>query len=470
MEIATESVRADRTTARPILNLLQERIGPQKFNAWFRHGTRVTLEDGRAKVAVPNLFIAKWIETHYQADIAQAVEEHTGAVTEVVVSVDSMLAGELRRNELDTQAEMVQKASEGRSREFAPAAALRYRLEDFVVGSSNKLAYSAGVAMASGPCAFGHLFIHGPCGVGKTHLLQGICSTAGRMMKDGAPIRVRYVTGEQFTNEFIASIRKKTGGEFRAKYRNLDVLAIDDVHFLSAKKATQEEFLHTFNAIQSSGKRIILASDAHPRMVGEINEQLISRFVSGMVVKIEAPDPALRLEILRRRAAVMKLRVDAEVLQYISAHIRGSIRELEGALVKVAAVAALNECPPTVALVNEALADHLARTDSALTLGDIEAAVGAFFGLTTADLHSSRRTRTVSVARMITMFLARRHTAMSFPEIGRFMGKNHSSVVLACQRMEAFLQSGDEVKWQTPMGTKSLPAPKLLAMLTDQFA
>jgi len=471
MDSATGAVCADGTFMRPVLSALQERIGPQKFNAWFRHGARVSIESGHVRVAVPNLFVAKWIENHYQSDIGAAVQQCTGTPMDVIVSVDPSLTGAVRKTQLNSQAEIVHKAAEGRLRGVRwSSPPLRYRLEDFVVGKSNRLAHSAVTALADGgPCAFSHVFVHGACGVGKTHLLQGLCDMVLRAPRGGPPVHWRFVTGEQFTNEFVSAIRRNQGARFRARYRQLDLLAVDDVHFLSAKKGTQDELLHTFNAIQSAGKRVVLASDAHPRLVSQFNEQLVSRFMSGMVVKIEPPDEGLRLAILARRAAAMRLQAGTEVLRYIAMHIRGSVRELEGALFKLAAVAALHEGRVTIELANEALADHLARTESAITLGDIEAAVAAFFGLSPADMHSSRRTRTISVARRVAMFFARRHTRMSFPEIGRFMGKNHSSVVLAVQRMEQLLAQGQDLTWLTPAGTRTMPAAKVVEVLSEQF-
>jgi len=473
MKTSTESVRADDEAVQGILTELQDRIGPQKYNAWFRHGVRLTLEDGHVNVTVPNSFVGNWIEAHYQRVICEAAESHTCRTRPVVVTIDTTLSGELRQRHLDKQAEMVEKATTGRGRPRHPLGPppLRYRLEDFVVGESNKLAYSASLAVV-GPSVppFNPLFVHGPCGVGKTHLLQGICNVASGRTVSGRPLAWRYLTAEQFTNDFISSLRQKKLGEFRARYRQLELLAIDDVHFLAAKKATQDEFLHTFNAIETAGRQVVMASDAHPRLVGDLNEALVSRFVAGMVVKIDAPDRATRLAILRRRAQKLKLRLPEEVLEYIAMHIRGSVRELEGTLIKLAALSALGGGEITPSLAADALAEHLARTDSAITLGDIEAVVAAYFGITPADIHSSRRTRTVSTARMVAMFLARRHTRMSYPEIGRFMGKNHSSVVLAVQRMEQFLKGGRKLTWMTPAGSKSMPAAKLLELLTEQFA
>jgi chromosomal replication initiator protein len=473
METIVESVCADDGTTRQILRTLQERIGPQKFNAWFRHGTSLSITDGQVKVAVPNTFVAHWIETHYQQEIAAAVRQETGWECPIVVAIEPSLTGELRKRQLDSQAQIVSRAKEGLSRPQTPLspAALRYSLKDFVVGTSNRLAYSAALAACGGQKApFNPLFIHGACGVGKTHLLQGVCNAVSAMRRSGRPFLWRYVTGEQFTNDFIQALRHKKFEEFRARYRKLDLLAIDDVHFLAAKKATQDEFLHTFNAIDSAGKQIVMASDAPPRMVGELSEQLVSRFAAGMVVKIDPPDQATRMEILRRKARAMKLDIGEEALEYIAMHLRGSVRELEGALVKLSALATMEGGGVSVAMTREALAEHLARTDSALTVGDIEAVAAAFFGITPADIHSSRRTRTVSVARMTAMFLARRHTQMSYPEIGQHMGKNHSSAVLAVQRMEHLLAKGGKLTWMTPLGRRSMPSDELVKMLAEQLA
>ncbi len=473
MATTAESVRADSAVVQNILAELQGRIGPRKYNAWFKHGVRLALEDGHITIAVPNTFVGGWIETHYQSMISDTARALTGRPRAVVVTVDPALSGSLPKTQRDRQAEIVHKATHGtaRTKQATSIGPLRYRLVDFVVGDSNKLAYSAATAMVNAAEAppFNPLFVHGPCGVGKTHLLQGICNAASGTAVRGRPLTWRYVTAEQFTNEFLTMLRERKVAEFRRRYRDLDLLAIDDVHFLAAKKATQDEFLHTFNAIEAAGRRVVMASDAHPRLVGELNEPLVSRFMAGMVVKIDAPDKTTRLEILRRLAARMKLDVGDDVLEYVALHIRGSVRELEGTMIKLSALAALEADKITRDLAAAALAEHLARTDSAITVGDIEAVAAAYFGVTPADIHSSRRTRTVSVARMVAMYLARRHTEMSYPELGRFMGKNHSSVVLAVKRMEKALAETAELTWTTPGGKKSLPAAKVVELLDEQI-
>jgi chromosomal replication initiator protein len=469
MSLVTDAVRAERVEPQTILDALHERIGPQKYNAWFRHGTQLSVSDELVKVLVPNPFVANWIETHYQSEIAQAVSDKTGKRLPVLITVDASMSGELRRGQLDSQAAIVATAARGTGRSRpAQTASLRYRLEEFIVGESNRLAYSAATAVAAGNSAqFNPLFIHGPCGVGKTHLLQGICNAAGARGK--TPVAWRYVTAEQFTNEFVSALRAKKLDEFRARFRKLDLLAIDDVHFLAAKKATQDEFLHTYNAIESAGKLVVMASDAHPRLVGELNEQLVSRFVAGMVVRISPPDHQTRVEVLRRRLEQLRLQAPPEVLEFVAQQVRGSVRELEGAATKLVALAALEGGHVTLELATQAMADHMARTESVVTLGDIVAAAAAFFGITPADIHSSRRTQTVSAARMVAMFLARRHTRMSFPEIGKCMGKNHSSVVLAVQRMEALLAGEGKLSWLASTGPKSSPAGRIVQLLSEQI-
>ena len=467
----TGNLRAhgDRTEA--ILAAVHKRIGTQKFNAWFKNCTCLTLENGCIKVGAASPFVAGWIESHFAGDLAFAAQEVTGRKLQLMVGVDPVLSGRLRKRQLDVQARLVARHTAGTTRrQPAPTASLRYKLEDFVVGPSNRLAHSAAMAVAgSGKASFNPLFIHGSCGVGKTHLVQGICNAVASLGRGKQNCAWKYTTAEQFTNDFVTALRKKRLEDFRRTYRRLDLLAIDDVHFLAAKKATQEEFLHTFNTIESAGKQVVMASDAHPRMVGQLTERLVSRFLSGMVVKIDPPGLDTRIKILGRFIAGTKLEVGKEVLEYIAQQIRGSVRELEGALIKLGALAGLSDQPISVQLARDAMADHLALTDSALTLGDIETAVAAFFGITPADLHSTRRTHTVSLARAIAMFLGRRHTRMSFPEIGRFMGKNHSSVVLAVQRMEKLLNQNADCRWMTPVGHKSMPTKALLNVLSEQM-
>ncbi|MFW6145784.1 MAG: chromosomal replication initiator protein DnaA [Planctomycetota bacterium] len=470
MAIAGTGARPD-SGHQAILDTLADRLGPQRFNAWFRSTTRLDIGEEYVKLNVPNPFVASWIENHFLDEVEASVSQGLGEARPLMICVDASLSKQLRKRQLDQQASRVRRTTTGQTRggDLPANPPLRNRLETFVVGTSNQLAYSAALLVAGGQGGdYNPLFIHGASGVGKTHLLQGICNAAGQ--RKGKPVRWRYVSGEQFTNEFVAAIKTKRLETFRASYRRLDLLAIDDIHFLAAKRATQEEFLHTFNTIDAAGKQVVMASDTHPRLLGQLSEHLATRFVSGMVVKVDPPDRATRLKILARKAAGVGQAIPLEALEYIALHIRGNVRELEGALVKLTALASLAKAPITLEMATEALAEHLAQTDGALTLGDIEAVVGAYFGVTPADIHSSRRTHTVSLARMIAMTLARRHTQMSYPEIARFMGKNHSSVVLAVQRMNKLIDQDSTCKWMTPSGPRTAPARHLLAIFQEQLS
>ncbi len=450
---------------------LRRKIGPKRYNAWFKHTADLQLDGSALRISVPNSFVANWIESHYRQEVQEALDAvcPAGGVS-IRVTLDPSLNSKLRQRQLDDQADIVHRTATGRTRKKMTSTPIRHSLGDFVVGQSNKLAYSAAEAVAMGNgVVFNPLFVHGPCGVGKTHLLHGVCDALHRAGERGKILRWRYVTAEGFTNEFIGALRQKKLEDFRARYRGLDLLAIDDVHFLAAKRATQDEFLHTFNAISNQGNQVILASDTHPRLVADLNEQLVSRFLAGMVVKIESPDKPLRMRIIERLADRLSLNVSQDVMEYIASHVHGSVRELEGTLVKLGALAALENGYITLDLARDTLADHLARTDSALSLGEIESVVSTFFGVTPADIHSSRRTRTVSAARAVTMLLARRHTQMSFPEIGRAIGKNHSSVVLGVQRMEKLLAEDGQIQWQGPQGKRSMPLQEVLDQVSRQI-
>ncbi len=448
---------------------IARKVGQQRYKIWFKNATRLILEDNYMKVGVPNLFIGGWIENHFTEHISEAIQEITGQKRKVIFTIDPELFGNQRRRQLDSQAEFVAKAPSTRRRrqEFDPGRRtnLRYRLENFVVGPSNQLAFSAAKTVVAEPRThFNPLFIHGGCGLGKTHLLQSICQAVCDLRPE---TNYLYVSGEEFTNQFVLALKMGKLDTFRQRFRHTDMLVIDDIHFLASKKATQEEFLHTFNAIDANSKQVVMASDAPPKMIGQLSENLVNRFMSGMVVKIDSPDVATRCAILRKRSAEIQKEIPEPVIEYIAENIRANIRELEGALLKVVAYASLSQNPITPIMAREALEDHIARTDPIVHLSDIEAAVTTFFGITPADVHSSKKTRTISLARSIAMYLARKHTTMSFPEIGRFMGnKNHATVILACRKVKTFMDNPEKpVIWETQIGRQEMEIHSLLEKL-----
>ncbi|MCH9003100.1 MAG: ATP-binding protein [Planctomycetes bacterium] len=291
---------------------IAEKVGPQRFNVWFRNATRFTITESYLRVSAPNPFVGEWIERHFADVIREAAAEVTGQPLTLSFDIDPALAKGLGKKQPDRQVDYVANNPERLAREkrrngdLPRSPKLKGKLEDFVVGPSNRLAHAAAVSVIERPATdYNPLFIHGGCGLGKTHLLQAICNALAERTPD---FRWRYVYGEEFTNDFVFATKAREMSTFRERYRNLDLLVIDDVHYFANKKATQEAFLATFNSIEAAGKQIVLASDAHPKMIGHFSDSLVSRFVAGMVVRIDSPDVSVRAEVLRRRAA--KLRVE----------------------------------------------------------------------------------------------------------------------------------------------------------------
>lgn len=452
-----------------ISDAIAQKVGQQRYKIWFKNATRMVIADGYVKIGVPNLFIGGWIENHFSRHINEAIEEITKTPMKVIFTIDPELFGSQRRRQLDSQAELVSRSAEPTPRQRpadnTPPQHLRFQLDKFVVGPSNQLAFNAARAVVAEPRThFNPLFIHGGCGLGKTHLLQGICNAISQNRPGAA---FAYVSGEEFTNQFVLALKMGKLDAFRNRFRQTDLLVIDDIHFLASKKATQEEFLHTFNTIDTAGRQVVMASDAHPKMIGQLSEQLVNRFISGMVVKVDPPDMETRCLILRQRAEEMEKDIPEPVIEYIAEHLCSNVRELEGALVKVVAYASLSRMPLSLAMAKEALEDHISRTDPIVHLSDIEAAVTTFFGMTPADIHSSKKTRSISLARSVAMFLARKHTSMSFPEIGRFMGnKNHATVILACRKIEELTKKAEgTVSWETAAGRREISIDTLLQKL-----
>jgi len=472
--ITDEGSRRTASQTSAINEAIAEKVGPQKYRIWFKNSTRLTLTNGYLKVGVPNLFIASWIENHFSNEISQAVQAVTGSGQKITFAIDPELSGHQRRTQLDSQAQVVEKAQNrihGWRTKIQPTARkkLKLSLDTFVVGSSNELAYNTAKAVVEEKQSpFNPLFIHGGYGVGKTHLLQGICNA---VCKSRPETNWLYLSAEDFANQFVLALKTRKLEAFRRRMRQTDLLAIDDVHFLASKPSTQEEFLHTFNAIDLAGKQVVLVCDAHPKMIGQLSEKLVNRFVSGMVVKIEAPDFQTRCQICKQYATTLRKHIPESVIRYVAENLRTNVRELEGALLKLIAYSALQNEKINLFMAKKVLAEHLARTDPIVHISDIESAVATFFGITPANIHSSKKDRTVALARHFSMYLARKHTKMSSSEIGRCMGnKNHATVLLACRKIEDQIKLNAELHWYGPAGNKISKARTVLARLEESIS
>jgi chromosomal replication initiator protein len=461
--ITDEKTRQLESQIEAIKEAIAERVGHQRFRIWFKNTTKFSLADGCLRIGVPNPFVAGWIENHFSSEIGQAVKAATGRIARISFAIDTELSGQHRRTQLDSRPKPAEGAVAAGDKGTGQGR-LKLSLETFVVGRSNELAYNAAMAVVNERHSpFNPLFIHGGYGVGKTHLLQGICNAVGRQRPQA---NWMYLSAEDFANRFLLALKTKKLDAFRRQMRQTDMLAIDDIHFFANKPSTQEEFLHTFNTIDLAGKQIVMVSDAAPKMIGQLSEKLVNRFISGMVVKIDMPDYSTRCRICRQYAGSMRKQISDSVVKYVAENLRTNVRELQGAILKLIAFSSLQNERINLAAAKKILAEHIARTDPIVHISDIESVVADFFDITPAALHSSKKSRTVSLARHFSMYLARKHTKMSSPEIGRFMGnKNHATVLLACKRIEDKVRNDSELNWDGPAGNRICKARKILAEL-----
>lgn len=383
--------------------------------------------------AVPNRFAKDWVEQRLLAMIRGALRAAVGRNIEVRVTVAELPPPPA--------------APQAPSPPLAPARAMeglhlspKYTFETFVVGAGNRFAHAAAMAVAEAPArAYNPLFIYGGVGLGKTHLLQAI----GHRVLFGAGVaRVAYVSSEKFTNELINSIRDDKTLNFRQRYRNVDVLLIDDIQFLAGKERTQEEFFHTFNTLHEASHQIIITSDRPPKEIPTLEDRLRSRFEWGLIADIQPPDLETRIAILRKKAESEGISVPDEVAEFIAQRITTNIRELEGALVRVVAYASLTRSPISAELASDVLRDLLPPTRArVVTIQAIQSALAEFFGIRVEEMRAKRRTKGVAFPRQVAMYVAREITDASLPRIGEeFGGRDHTTVMHACHRVRESLR------------------------------
>ncbi len=316
----------------------------------------------------------------------------------------------------------------------------KYSFDNFVIGQSNRFAHAAAVAVAEAPAkAYNPLFIYGDSGLGKTHLLHAIGDYALSLYSG---IRVRYVSSEEFTNDFINSIANNRGSAFQARYRDVDILMIDDIQFLQGKAETQEAFFHTFNTLHDHDKQVVITSDVPPRHLTGFEDRMRSRFEWGLITDVQAPDLETRIAILRKKAQSERLLVPDDVLEYIATKVSSNIRELEGALIRVSAFASLNRSTLDISLAQTVLRDIVDTDDANVILPtDIIAATAQYFRLSVDDLYGSSRSQSVATARQIAMYLCRERTNLSLPKIGQLFGnRDHTTVMYACKKIAELMK------------------------------
>ncbi|MDA9786535.1 chromosomal replication initiator protein DnaA [Pontimonas sp.] len=316
----------------------------------------------------------------------------------------------------------------------------KYSFDNFVIGSSNRFSHAAAVAVAEAPAkAYNPLFVYGGSGLGKTHLLHAIGHYAQSLYKG---IRVRYVSSEEFTNDFINAIANNRAPEFQARYREVDILLIDDIQFLQGKDSTQEAFFHTFNTLHDHNKQVVVTSDLPPKQLTGFEDRMRSRFEWGLITDVQAPDLETRIAILRKKAASERMDISDDVMEYMASKVSSNIRELEGALIRVTAFANLNKAPVDMSLVQTVLKDLVLTEDTnVISPADIISITATFYQLSVEDLHGSSRSQTIAQARQVAMYLCREMTSLSLPKIGQLFGnRDHTTVMYANKKISELMK------------------------------
>ena len=413
---------------------LRQVLDEHSYKNWFSQTRFESFDQGQLTVNVPSQFFADWLRDHYLDAIVESVRKVIPEFREVRFMPSSDFSSPAAEQPAAPLANLKHKTipTAGTATGFVP----RYTFDRFVVGSGNRFAHAAAKAVAESPArAYNPLFICGGTGLGKTHLMQAL---GHEILNRDGDANIAFISSEHFTNQLIESIAKKSTQRFRAKYRKVDVLLIDDIHFIAGKEATQEEFFHTFNALFERHKQIVLSSDRTPKDIPGLEERLVSRFGWGLVTDIQPPDLETRVAILKSKAAEERVSVPDEVLQYVAAHVTTNIRELEGALITVLAFSRLTERKINLEVVEEVLRDLIGSDKiRPVTIEAVQRAVAERFDVRVADLCGRSRQRMIVFPRQVAMYLCKTLIpSLSLNEVGcAFGGKDHTTVLHACQKI-----------------------------------
>jgi len=452
---------------------LQPRLGQETYDLWLRPLTVAAVEGQTIRLRAPSLFMKEWFENHYMEAVLDEIEARTDSRYVLDLEVDpnanELQSGHTADRSAATADRGAQTNADSRTpstpstfatpapptahievRKVAPppvGLSERYRFDSFISGASNELAASAARAAADQPgTRFNPLLIYGGVGLGKTHLLHAV----GHSLYESDPTRrITYLSAERFMNEFISAVRYNQFDQFRRKYReDCDVLLIDDIQFIAGRDRTMDEFFHVFNALYEAGKQIMVTSDRTPSDMQSMEDRITSRLNWGLVADIKSPDLETRVAILRQKAENDRIAIADDVCVYLAGQVQSNVRELEGALVRVATFADLKGVPITTGFIREVIGETTKeRRRTPVTVEAVQKAVASHFSVRIADLKGPRRHKGISRPRMIAMFLARELTGSSFPEIGlRFGGKDHSTVINACKRITALSDEDPELR------------------------
>ncbi len=431
-----------------ILLLIENRMSKQGYDTWFSQSRLHSLDGNRLLIEVPSKFHRDMIKDRYWDTLTDVIKE---VAKRDDMEIDFFVQPQQAKKSVR---QVKEEKKEGREDKLS-LYEKKYTFANFVVGPSNQFAHAAAKAVADTPGrAYNPLFIYSGVGLGKTHLINAI----GHHIQSKSPrTKTAYLSSEQFTNELINRMSQHRMEEFRQKYRNMDVLLIDDIQFIAGKERTQEEFFHTFNTLYEAQKQIVLTSDRQPKDIPDIEERLRSRFECGLIADIQVPDLETRIAILKKKAEVWAIRLPDDVAEYLATMMKSNIRELEGGLVKLGAVSSLTNTEITQELAKNELKHLLESRDRIITNELVQKVVCEAFGVKSSDLKSKRRTRAVVLPRHVAMYLCRTLAGSSLPEIGNFFGgKDHSTVIHACKAIEEKKEKDPELKARVELLIKQL--------------
>ncbi len=413
------------------LTEIKERIGKQNFDAWIKPVRFILKSKNEIVLEVPNKFFRDWLTEHYLRHIETALSSISKSDVIVTFEINSKLEHQVPAGKAEKKQEREPEPPPRNNKNLVQ----KYTFENFVIGASNQFAHAACTAVANQPGEhYNPLFIYGGVGLGKTHLVNAI---GHRVAAQRPNLKVVYLSSESFMNELISSLRRDKMDEFKKKFRNVDVLIVDDIQFIAGKERTQEEFFHTFNSLYESHKQIVITSDKFPKEIPGIEDRLRNRFEWGLIADIQSPDLETRVAILQKKAEIERVQLPHDVAIFIATNIDSNVRELEGSLTRLGAFSSLTKTPITIEFAKEVLSQNLKSSEREITVESIQKTICEYFNIKLGDLKAKRRTQNIALPRQVAMYLCRKHTENSFPTIGdKFGGRDHSTVIHASKTIE----------------------------------
>ncbi len=412
------------------LGEIQERLGKQNFETWIKPIRFASRDKNQIRLDVPNKFFRDWVTDHFLGQIETVLSAIAQEDLKVCLDISNQPASKHAADRIERKEDR-ERERPLRTNNLIP----KYTFENFVIGSSNQFAHAASMAVANQPGDhYNPLFIYGGVGLGKTHLINAI---GHRAVAKRQGLKVNYLSSESFMNELIGSLRRDKMDEFKNKFRNIDILIVDDVQFIAGKERTQEEFFHTFNSLYESHKQIVITSDKFPKEIPGLEDRLRNRFEWGLIADIQPPDMETRVAILQKKAETEGVQLPHDVAIFLAQNIDSNVRELEGSLTRLGAFASLTKTPITIELTKEVLRNTLNGAQRDITVESIQKTICDYYNIKLGDLKAKRRTKNIAVPRQVAMYLCRKHTETSFPAIGdKFGGRDHSTVIHASKTVE----------------------------------